>query len=106
MNIEDAWDSHMRRAHLDVAQEQPAPASRPHKAPLARRAMQVSIALVCAWSIVETPNACYSVWGRPRFSGSVIRAHFSHFYAQQACSRSPLRSRSNMRSRVNCSRSR
>jgi len=55
MNIEDAWDSHMRRAHLDVAQEQPAPASRPHKATLARRAMQVSIALVCAWSIVETP---------------------------------------------------
>jgi hypothetical protein len=58
MNIEDAWDVHMRRAHLDAAQQQPvpaSPASRTHKAPLAHRAMQVSIALVCAWSTVETP---------------------------------------------------
>jgi hypothetical protein len=55
MNIDDAWDGHMRRAHLDAAQQQPVPASRPHKAPLAHRAMQISIALVCAWSIVETP---------------------------------------------------
>jgi hypothetical protein len=54
MNIEDAWDGHMRRAHLDAAQQLSAPASRAHKAPLAHRAMQVSIALVCAWSIVET----------------------------------------------------
>ena len=55
MNIDDAWDGHVRRAHLDAAQPQPVPASRVHKASLAHRAMQVSIALVCGWSIVETP---------------------------------------------------
>jgi hypothetical protein len=55
MNIEDAWDGHMRRAHLDAAQGRPAPRSGAQKAPLAHRAMQVSIALVCAWAIIETP---------------------------------------------------
>jgi hypothetical protein len=55
LNIEDAWDGHMRRAHLNTAQGRPVPASRAQKAPLAHRAMQISIALVCAWSIVETP---------------------------------------------------
>ena len=55
MNIEDAWDGHMRRAHLDAAQGQPVRASRAQKAPLAHRAMQISIVLVCGWSIVEIP---------------------------------------------------
>ncbi|SDG25788.1 hypothetical protein [Paraburkholderia phenazinium] len=49
MNIEDTWDGHMRRAPVDAAKTQREPAS------LALRAMQVFIALVCVWSLIETP---------------------------------------------------
>jgi hypothetical protein len=55
MNIEDAWDGHRRRAHLDAAQQQPTQASRAQKTALAQRAMRVSIALVCVWAIIEIP---------------------------------------------------
>jgi hypothetical protein len=54
MNVEDTWDGHMRRAHIDAIQQH-ASASHAQTAPLARRAMLVCIALACAWSIVETP---------------------------------------------------
>lgn len=49
MNIEDTWDAHMRRTPMDAAKRQREPASP------ALRAMQVFIALVCVWSLIETP---------------------------------------------------
>jgi hypothetical protein len=67
MNVEDTWDGHMRRAHIDAAHEQHVPASHAQAAPLARRAMLVCIALVCAWSIVETPWELNPTDGLTRF---------------------------------------
>jgi hypothetical protein len=55
MSIEHAWDAHMRRARHKAAHGHLAQASRAQKSPLAHRAMQIAIVLVCAWSIVETP---------------------------------------------------
>jgi hypothetical protein len=72
MNIEDAWDSHMRRAHLGAAAAQPSDAAWAHKTPLAYRAMLVSIALVCAWSIVEIPWELNATDGFARFAALVL----------------------------------
>lgn len=72
MNVEDTWDGHMRRAHIDAAQEQRALASHALRAPLARRAMLVCIALVCAWSIVETPWELSPTDGLGRFAALML----------------------------------
>ncbi|WP_144151307.1 hypothetical protein [Paraburkholderia sp. BCC1885] len=55
MNIEDAWDVHMRRAPLDAAQGQAGRSTAARKPSLTYRAMQVSIVLVGVWTIVEMP---------------------------------------------------
>jgi hypothetical protein len=72
MNIEDAWDGHMRRAHLGAAAAQSGEASRVQKTPLTHRAMLMSIALVCAWAIVEIPWELSATDGFARFAALVL----------------------------------
>jgi len=62
----------MRRAHIDAAQGPHAPASHPQTASFARRAMLVCIALVCAWSIVETPWELSPTDGLARFMALML----------------------------------
>ena len=55
MNIQDAWDDHIRHTHDAAAQRHRTLQRHAQQARFARCAMQISTGLVCLWSLLETP---------------------------------------------------